>query len=275
MINRDPTRAIRNDFEKQYLRALRLGRVEALQSIRQYLMKHPVNVDEITEILKKIQDDYLLSSKSDGYKTLDQFTKITYNQGIKTSMSIIAGKESGISLDLSLSRPDKLAISNLAKLAQEQIHVDNTETLNKIVRALVRGEKQGTSLTRQVTEAQNLWNADINKIQLTIRNLTSQAYNEASWTRTKQYAPFKGWSDAGDMKTRPGHKQMHNIIVEVDDPFEVPGFHPTYMTKSGVKTGKSWVPGCQMMYPRDESMGAVLAQIINCRCAGFPSFSRS
>lgn len=59
-------------------------------------------------------------------------------------------------------------------------------------------------------------------------------------------ARYKMWIAILDEKTRSDHEDADGQIVEITDPFDVGGW--------------------PMMYPKDDSMGAPLSEIINCRC---------
>ncbi|MDV4167812.1 phage minor head protein [Rhodovulum sp. FJ3] len=58
----------------------------------------------------------------------------------------------------------------------------------------------------------------------------------------------RGWTDTGDGRTRPDHREMDGTTVTgMDEPFTLPD-------------------GSRMMFPGDASLGASAHQTINCRC---------
>ena len=58
----------------------------------------------------------------------------------------------------------------------------------------------------------------------------------------------RGWTDTGDGRTRPDHREMDGTaVVGMDEPFTLPD-------------------GSRMMFPGDTSLGASAHQTINCRC---------
>lgn len=67
-------------------------------------------------------------------------------------------------------------------------------------------------------------------------------YEEALDSRAR----FKMWIAILDEKTRPDHEDADGQVVEITEPFDVGGW--------------------PMMYPKDDSMGAPLDEIVNCRC---------
>jgi len=60
--------------------------------------------------------------------------------------------------------------------------------------------------------------------------------------------PFtKQWCTSGNDSVRPSHQEVEGLVVDEDEPFELPG---------GL-----------LMYPHDTSLGADAGEIINCACA--------
>lgn len=56
----------------------------------------------------------------------------------------------------------------------------------------------------------------------------------------------KQWVISGLGNTRETHETMDGVVVDMDEPFQL--------------------PDCQMMYPHDGSLGAPAGEIINCAC---------
>jgi hypothetical protein len=56
----------------------------------------------------------------------------------------------------------------------------------------------------------------------------------------------KQWVISGLGNTRETHEAMDGVVVDMDEPFQL--------------------PDCQMMYPHDGSLGAPAGEIINCAC---------
>ena len=56
----------------------------------------------------------------------------------------------------------------------------------------------------------------------------------------------KQWVISGLGNTREPHEAMDGVVVDMDEPFQL--------------------PDCQMMYPHDGSLGAPAGEIINCAC---------
>ena len=58
---------------------------------------------------------------------------------------------------------------------------------------------------------------------------------------------FKRWNTIMDGKERESHAEVDGEVVPVDEPF--------------------FVGGSELMYPRDDSLGAGAEEVINCRCS--------
>lgn len=103
-----------------------------------------------------------------------------------------------------------------------------TESFND---RIVSGEYDGGTLER----ARNI-----------ARNETNRLVNGMTHEAMKGLYQKHMWVSENDKKTRKTHRKADGQIVDIDKPFKVGGY--------------------EMMFPGDDSLGAPLKEIINCRC---------
>jgi uncharacterized protein with gpF-like domain len=230
------------------------------------LKERNLDVSELVRIIEMLNFAYI---DQPGRYLINQYVLSAFKRGIDNVytdlVAQIKPREVAVDISVNFTRYDQKAIDNLSAVSLSDLHGFTSEMSKKIVRDLVEADKKGAGITKFTEIIQDHY-AGIGaaRAESIARTVSTQAHNEAAYSRIEEYAPFKGWiPTVTDHRTRPSHLAMKGVVVAVGDPFRVPGF------KSSKNT---WVDECEMMYPGDSSLGASAAQIINCRCAVAPQF---
>ena len=262
----DPARPVRAIFTREFLALVRNARAKALQELRPMLRQQHLDVRELVRLLELINIAYI---DQPGKTLLQQYIMQAYRHGIDNTHQVLIAQTKPhnykAEIALTFTRPDERAIANLAAVSLSDLKGFTAEMSKKIIRDIVEADKKGAGITKFSEIIQERYNGiGAVRAESIARTTSTQAYNEAAWSRTKEYAPFKQWiATISDHRTRASHLAMNGVVIEVDQPFEVPAF----MTSKNVR-----VEACRMMYPGDSSLGAPAGQIIQCRCALGPRF---
>lgn len=266
MVSQDPSRPIRSIFTREFLALIRNARSRALEELQPMLRQQRLDIGELVRLIELLNIAYI---DQPGRTLIEHYVMQAYRQGINNTHSILVAQTKPqhrkIEIGLNFTRPDEQAIANLSAVSISDLKGFTGEMSKKIVRDIVEADKKGAGITKFSEIIQQHYNGiGASRAETIARTVSTQSYNEAAWSRTREYAPYKGWVPTiGDHRTRPSHLAMKGVIVEVDEPFDVPAF----MTSKNTR-----VPACRMMYPGDSSLGATAAQIIQCRCAVVPQF---
>lgn len=95
---------------------------------------------------------------------------------------------------------------------------------------------------------ENPFNFSMDRVRLIAENESNSIWNDAEYEEAiKSGKTHKKWHSIIDKKTRDSHRYLDGKIKRIEEPFEV---------------GDSL-----MMYPKDESFGAGMEEIANCRCS--------
>jgi hypothetical protein len=263
----DPVRPVRSLFTREFLALIRNARQRALAELRPRLKERELDVNELVQIIELLNTAYI---DQPGRTLINQYVLSAYKKGIDNTYTDLIGKvlgQSAIEIALNFTRYDQRAIDNLAAVSLSDLHGFTAELSKKIVRDIVEIDKKGGGITKFSESIQNHYNGiGAARAETIARTVSTQAHNEAAYSRIQEYAPFKEWIPTiTDHRTRASHLAMKGVIVPVDEAFKVPGFHPSKGT---------WVEACLMKYPGDSSLGASASQVINCRCAIGPRFRR-
>lgn len=257
----DPVRSLRYQFSREVLSNFRAARKAAIDRIRRQLQWKGVDVEELSKILDEINTHYITEP---GQASIYRFTNLSYQRGVSLSLEEMmrAPKPKGFRLEVaaSFTLKDQQAIKNLAALSFAALQGISAEMAPKMVRNIVEADKKGLGVTRISKILYDDYNSlGMPRAERIVRTSINQAYNASTFSRISDYAPYKEWlPHLGDDRTRPGHRKMAGVIVPTEDPFEVPGWKPSPRAKR--------VPDAKMMHPGDTSLGADLAQVLNCRC---------
>lgn len=267
MVRQDPSRPVRTLFTRAFLALVRNARTKALEELRPMLRQQYLDINEIMRILEILNIAYI---DQPGRSLIQQYVLQAYRRGItNTHETLIAQtkpQDRAVEIVLNFTRPDERAVANLAAVSLSDLKGFTSEMSKKIVRDIVEADKKGAGITKFSEIIQQHYNGiGAVRAETIARTVSTQAYNEAAWTRTREYAPYKGWISAKDSRTRASHLMMNGVIVEVDEAFEVPAFMASKNTR---------IEACRMMYPGDSSLGAPKGQIIQCRCTLAPSFRK-
>jgi len=248
---------------------LRTARKAAIERIRRQLQWKGIDVEELARILDEVNEHYVTRP---GQASIYRFMNLTYQRGTSLSIEemLRAPKPPGTRLEVTatFTLVDQQAIKNLAALSFADLKGITAEMSPRMVHDIVEADKKGLGVTRISKILYDDYNAlGMARAEKIVRTSINQCYNASTFSRIHQYAPFKEWlPHLGDDRTRPGHRAMAGVIVEVDEPFEVPGWKPSPRAKA--------VPAARMMHPGDTTLGASLAQVMECRCTVVGRFMR-
>jgi len=262
----DPSGPVRNIFTREFLALIRNARAKALEELRPMLRLQQLDIGELIRLLEILNIAYI---DQPGRRLIQQYVLQAYRRGIdNTHQTLVAQtrpQHRVVDIGLNFTRPDERAIANLSAVSLSDLKGFTGEMNKKIIRDIVEADKKGAGITKFSEIIQQHYNGiGAVRAEAIARTVSTQSYNEAAWSRTKDYAPFKEWlPTTGDHRTRPSHLAMKGVVIDVDEAFEVPAFMASKNTR---------VPACKMMYPADSSLGAPAAQIIQCRCALAPRF---
>jgi hypothetical protein len=264
----DPSRPIRTLFTREFLALIRNAREKALDELRPMLKQRDLDISELVKILEILNFAYI---DQPARTLIQQYLLQAYKRGIDNTHEILMTQakpaDRVIEIALNFTRPDERAVANLSAVSFSDLSGFTAEMSKKIVRDIVEADKQGAGITKFTEIIQSHYNG-IGQIraEAIARTTTTQAYNGAAWSRTKEYAPYKRWiATISDQRTRESHRVMNDMVVPIDDAFKVPAFMVSKNTR---------VSSCEMLYPGDSSLGAPAGQIIQCRCALAPSFRK-
>jgi hypothetical protein len=271
----DPSRPIRTLFTREFLSLIRNAKVRALEELRPMLQNRTLDVAELMQIINSLNLAYI---DRPGAMLILKFITQAYQSGITNTtkeidrqMSAKTTRQTLIQPDLAIgidfNRYDQKFIDNMSAVTLSDLHGFTAEMSKKIVRDIVEADKQGSSITNFNNIIQEHYQGiGYVRAETIARTVTTQAHNNAAWSRAKEYAPYKEWIPTlNSSRTRPSHLAMKGVIVPIDEPFHVPAF---------MASKNSRVEACDMMFPGDSSLGAPAGQIIQCRCALAPSFKR-
>lgn len=263
----DPVRPVRSLFTREFLALIRNARGRALKELIPRLKERQIDVNEILRIIELLNTAYI---DEPSRKIINQYTLSAYRRGLDNTYSDLIGMVGGhkvIDVAINFTRYDQRTVDNLAAVTFSDARGFTSEMSKKIVRDLVEAEKKGAGITKFTDIIQQHYNGiGAARAETIARTVSTQAHNEASYSRAREYAPYLEWIPTlSDSRTRPSHRLMKGVIVDAEETFKVPGFRPSKGT---------WVDACEMRFPGDSSLGAPLAQIINCRCAVGPRFKR-
>jgi hypothetical protein len=268
-VRQDPSKQIRGAFTRDLEEVLRQARGAAVQQVRDALRKGTLDVDQLNRMIAQINDHFV---KSKMEEAVARYTKQAYTHGASWTVAHIdaAPKPPGmpkLSIALDLARPDLKAIDNITTLAYHDLKDLNVNLSRNLMRDLAKADKQGLGIVKMAGIINDRYGVGLSRARTIARTTTTLAYNSAAHDRIKEYAPFKEWiATMSDSRTRQSHKDVHHIVVPVDEPFHLPAYTP--------EGAKKAVPAADVMFPGDDSLGADLAQIINCRCTVGPRFTR-
>jgi SPP1 gp7 family putative phage head morphogenesis protein len=266
MARQDPSRPIRSLFTREFLALIRNARSRALAELQPLLRRTNLEAGEVLKILEMLNLAYI---DQPGRQLIQRYILQAYKGGIGDTHNILLAQVKSptdlIKISLNFTRPDERAIANLSATSFADLAGFTTEMSKKIVRDLVELDKKGAGITKMSAAIQQGYlGIGAARAEAIARTTTTQAYNQAAWSRIGEYAPYKEWIPTlTDSRTRPSHLAMKGVIIDVDQPFDVPAYRASINTR---------VPACQMMFPGDSSLGAPAAQIIQCRCAVVPRF---
>lgn len=268
MPGQDPSRPIRTLFTREFLALIRNARAKALEELRPMLKQRDLDISEIVKILEILNFAYI---NQPARALIQQYLLRAYKSGIDNTHDILLAqvkpRDLAVEIAVNFTRPDERAIANLSAVSLSDLSGFTAEMNKKIVRDIVEADKQGAGITKFSEIIQEHYNGiGATRAEAIARTTTTQAYNGAAWSRTKEYAPNKRWlATTHSDRTRESHLAMNNVVVPVDDVFKVPAFMASKNTR---------VEACEMMFPGDSSLGAPPGQIIQCRCALAPSFRK-
>ena len=268
MPRQDPSRPIRTLFTREFLALIRNARGKALEELLPMLKQRELDVSEIVKILEMLNFAYI---DQPARTLIQQYLLQAYKRGISDTHDILLAqvkpRDLAVEISMNFTRPDEQAIANLSAISLSDLKGFTAEMSKKIVRDIVEADKRGAGITTFTGIIQDRYNGiGAARAEAIARTTTTQAYNGAAWSRTKDYAPYKEWLPTlHSDRTRPSHLAMKGVVIPVDDAFEVPAFMASKNTR---------VEACRMMYPGDSSLGAPAGQVIQCRCALAPRFLR-
>jgi len=268
-VRQDPSRQIRAAFARDLEGILRTARGQAVQQVRDALRKGTLDVDALNRMVAQLNDHYI---KSKFEEAVTRHTKHAYQFGASWTVAHVdaAPKPPGtpaLAISLNLSTADERAISNITTLAHHDLKDLNATLSKNLMRDLAKADKQGAGIVKMAEIVHERYGVSLGRARGIARTTTTLAYNSAAHDRITEYAPFKEWiATMTDDRTRGSHRDVHHVIVEVDAPFHLPAYTPAGAKKA--------VPAGDVMFPGDDSLGADLAQILNCRCSVGPRFTR-
>lgn len=263
----DPARPVRTLFTREFLALIRNARARALNELRPMLKERQIDVNELLRIIETLNYAYI---DQPGKFLIQQYVLSAFKRGIDNVYSDLVAqtsKEDVITIGINFTRYDQRAVDNLAGVSLSDLHGFTAEMSKKIVRDIVEADKKGAGITKFTEIIEGHYNGiGATRAEMIARTVSTQAHNEAAYSRTKEYAPYKEWLPTlNNDRTRPSHLAMKGVIIPVEEAFKVPAFMASKHTR---------VEGCEMMYPGDSSLGAPAAQIIQCRCAVGPRFKK-
>ena len=260
----DPARQIRTLFTREFLALIRNARARAMQQLIPMMKVRQLDIGELVRIIGLLNTAYI---EQPAERLIKENVIRSFTSGIQHTITDLEEKqppskpmEEPLVISINFDRSDERAIQNLSNISLSDLKGFTAEMNKKIVRDFVEAEKQGSSVSKFSAIIQEHYNGiGAGRAEMIARTASMQAYNEAAWARTKEYAPFKEWLPTlHSERTRPSYLAMEGVIIPVEDAFKVPGFRASKNT---------WVEACEMMYPLDSSLGAPAGQIIQCRCS--------
>ncbi len=269
---RDPTRNQRAEVMKAMLSGVALARKDALDRIRRELIAGN-GLQNLADLQPGI--DNLNSAMSLRLaKLLDSAIGNTYKSSILRTIAEIdrTPKPPGtgrIEFALDFTRPDQIAIDNITALGRTDLTGMSSELTRQVMHAIARADKQGLGVNKIAEIVHGTYREiAVPRAKVIVRTTLNNAHNHAAFDRIRRYATHKQWiatvGGASGERTRNSHKQMHKVVVEVEDYFEVPAYKPTPRSKT--------VPACQLLFPGDVSTDPPAGQTIACRCTLAPKF---
>jgi uncharacterized protein with gpF-like domain len=268
-MRQDPSRQIRYAFARDLEGILRQARGQAVEQVRDALRKGTLDVDELNRMIARLNDYYLKSKFEDAVR---RHTRQAYQFGATWTLAHVdsAPKPPGIpalNISLNLSTADEKAIQNITTLAHHDLKDLNVNLSRNLIRDLAKADKQGAGIVRMAEIVHDRYGVSLGRAKGIARTTVTLAYNTAAHDRITEYAPFEEWiATVTDDRTRESHRKMHHTVIEVGDVFHLPAYTPPGAKKA--------VPAADVRFPGDDSLGADLAQIINCRCSVGPRFTR-
>jgi len=266
----DPSRPVRTPFTREFLALIRNARLAALETLRPRLKDRTIDVHEILRILGFLNTAYI---DIPGENLINRYIRRAFITGIENTHTELITQQQPekkplkepLLVTINFNQYDQRAVDNLTGVSLSDLKGFTTEMSKKIVRDIVEADKKGAGITEFSAIIQNHYTGiGASRAETIARTTTTQAYNEAAWSRAKEYAPYKEWIPTlHSDRTRASHLAMSKVVVPVDEAFQVPAF---------MASKNSRVAACEMMYPGDSSLGAPAGQIINCRCAVGPRF---
>ena len=266
----DPARPVRTPFTREFLALVRNARLRALETLRPMLKERTIDVHEILRILGFLNTAYI---DIPGENLINRYIRQAFVTGIEDTHTELITQQrpeknplkEPLVVSINFNQYDQRAVDNLTGVSLSDLKGFTAEMSKKIVRDIVEADKKGAGITEFTKIIQNHYTGiGASRAETIARTTTTQAYNEAAWSRAKEYAPYKMWiATLHSDRTRPSHLAMDGVIIPVDDAFQVPAF---------MASKNSRVAACEMMYPGDSSLGAPAGQIINCRCSIGPKF---
>lgn len=135
------------------------------------------------------------------------------------------------------------AINQARELAAEELRIASTQELSADATAILKRKLRNridrivNTETQKAAEAAKFTEAEV------ISNIKPRILGGS---RNQQTGTRKQWMTVGDKRVRPAHRLANGQIRNLNDPFEVGGEY--------------------LMHPGDNSMGATIGNLANCRC---------
>lgn len=143
----------------------------------------------------------------------------------------------------------------------------NDTSKKEIAGLLQQGEMEGWTISKMQSTMTDLFTQWTNgtgdaatfagerlppyRTEMIARTVSMQSYNAGSTELYKQAGvEQQEWVATNDNRTRESHAAANGQVVDVDTPFDV--------------------GGSQLLFPGDDSLGADVGEIVNCRCTTVP-----
>lgn len=160
-----------------------------------------------------------------------------------------AARRIGVQFGTKCSIFTKQNVATLGRYAGASISRISDTTQRNIEEIFVDGIAQEKTVEAVMQELRDLYQGyQGNRAELIAVNETVLANNIGSHVAAAQLGIplYKTWLTAGDSKVRDDHADSEGQRVYFEEPYSV--------------------GGSKMMFPKDDSMGASIEEIINCRC---------
>ena len=152
----------------------------------------------------------------------------------------------------------KIYLSSVKKVTEPDQKMQRyiRKVCDSIVKTTLKGRTEpGETQTQSERDHSNASKTSQNNYALSIERATNVAENEANAilngeeysNAVKNGCTKKRWKSYRDEKVRADHADVDGQVVEINRPFRVGEY--------------------LMMYPKDDSLGAGLEEIVNCRCS--------